>query len=143
VAWEFAHSVEVKASHGVAWDFWTKVQNWAEIDPAIEWVELNGPFRAGAEGTTKQRGLAPIHWRIAKVREGESATIEIKLAGALARFVWQFEPISQGRMRLSQRMTIEGPETDNVIAGLGAGFTEAVRAGMKKLGDAIERASEV
>ena len=63
MTWEFEHSVEARAEPARAWQFWTNVENWT-LDPAVEWARLDGPFRAGARGTTKQRGQEPVHWQV-------------------------------------------------------------------------------
>ena len=135
---EFEHAVEVAASARAAWEFWTKVENWS-IDPAVEWVSLDGPFEAGGVGETKQRGLTPVRWSIAESRADERATIEVDLPGATARFSMGFEAVSENSSRLRQRITIEGPEAEKFAAGLGPGFGEGVRAGMRRLADAIEQ----
>ncbi len=54
MAYEFQHSVEVDVSRKAAWRFWTNVENWV-LDGDVEWVKLDGPFQAGAHGTTKNK----------------------------------------------------------------------------------------
>jgi hypothetical protein len=44
----FEHAVECQASTAFAWRFWTDMNNWAIVDPAVEWAKLDGPFVAGA-----------------------------------------------------------------------------------------------
>ncbi len=62
MAYQFEHSVEVGVGRETAWRFWTNVENWV-LDADIEWVTLDDPFRAGARGTTKTRGLiGGSHW---------------------------------------------------------------------------------
>jgi hypothetical protein len=46
----FEHAVECEAGQDAAWRFWTDVNNWAIVDPAVEWAKLDGPFMAGARG---------------------------------------------------------------------------------------------
>jgi hypothetical protein len=138
--WKFEHAVEVNASREAAWEFWTRVENWA-IDPAVERVELDGPFEVGTEGLTMQRSGEPVRWKIAGMREGQWAVIEFKLADAVARFTMHFESVSEDRSRLRQRITLDGPGAKSVAAGLGPGFADGVRDGMQKLADAIEDAA--
>ena len=139
-AWEFEHVVEVGARVEAAWEFWTRVENWA-IDPAIEWVKLDGRFEAGTEGITKQRGVEPLRWKIAEMREGEWAVIEFDLPDVAARFDMKFESVSEDKSRLRQRITLEGPGAESFAATLAPEFADGVREGMRKLADAIETAA--
>jgi hypothetical protein len=128
MAWDFEHAVEVNASPASAWAYWTNVENWT-LDPAVEWVRLNGPFQAGARGQTKTRGGELVSWQVLDVQEGHSATIEI----SGAHFRWRFEPVAGGGTRLTQRIILDGPGSPP------EGFADGVRAGMAKLAAAIDQ----
>jgi hypothetical protein len=41
---KFEHSVECQVRRDFAWKFWTNVDNWAVVDPAVEWAKLEGLF---------------------------------------------------------------------------------------------------
>jgi hypothetical protein len=138
--WEFEHAVEVAAPAAAAWDFWTRVENWA-IDPSVEWARLDGAFEAGAEGETKQKGQPPLRWRVAEASAGARGVIEVEMPGATARFALDFEPVSEHSSRLRQRITLEGPDAARFSAGLGPEFAAGVRQGMQKLADAIAAAA--
>ncbi len=140
MSYEFQHAVVVSVSRESAWRFWTNVENWS-LDPAIEWVTLDGSFQAGAHGTTKTRGAEIVQWHITEVSEPESATIEIPMPGATARFSWRFEELSDTKARMTQRITLEGEQAEAYAAQLGAGFEQGIREGMEKLRAAIEQAS--
>jgi len=141
MAYQFQHSVEVSVSREASWRFWTNVGNWV-LDADIEWVELDGRFQPGAEGTTKTRGAELVRWRIAEVSEGKAATIEIPMPGATARFAWRFEALSEERSRLTQQITLSGVQADMYTAQLGDGFEQGIRQGMKKLSQEIERSAD-
>ena len=136
--WEFEHAVEVAAPAASAWAFWTNVENWS-LDPSVEWARIDGDFEAGAVGETKQKGTPPGRWRVAEARAPERAVIEIEMPGAAAYFEMNFEPVSDAASRLRQRITLAGPEAAGLAEGLGPEFGDGVRAGMRKLADAIER----
>lgn len=138
MSYEFQHSVEVVIGREAAWRFWTNVENW-KLDPAIEWVTLDGPFQAGAHGTTKTREAEMVQWQITQVREQESATIEIPWPGVRARFSWRFEALSEARTHMTQQITLEGEQAEAFAAQMGAGFEQGVREGMEKLRAAMER----
>lgn len=92
----FSYSIDCQANKDFAWGFWSDVNNWAVVDPGVESASLDGPFAAGTKGTTKPRGLEPTEWSLVEVQEGNSATIEIAVPGAVVRFVWRFEESESG-----------------------------------------------
>ena len=55
------------------------------------------------------RGQEPTHWRLAEVEPPERATMEMELPGAVVRFAWTYEELSEGRTRLTQHLVLEGP----------------------------------
>jgi len=130
--WEFEHTVFADAARAAAWRFWSDVRNWA-FDPSIEWITLDGPFRTGAEGVTKPRGQEPSRWRLADVRPGEGALIEMEVPGALARFEWRFDEVDAGRTRLAQRITAEGPGVADYTEEIRCEWARGVREGMAAL----------
>ena len=130
--WNFQHAVVAEASRADAWRFWSDVRNWA-FDTSIEWIRLDGPFRAGTEGVTKPRGQEPSRWRLADVRAGEGALIEMEVPGALVRFEWRFDDAGAGRTRLTQRVTAEGPGVAEYTEEMRAEFARGVREGMAAL----------
>jgi len=140
-AYEFEHAVDVAASSRAAWEFWTRVENW-KVDPHVEWVTIDGEFREGATGETKQQGQPPARWRVVEARPPERSVIAVELPGATARFEMSFEPVSQDASRLRQRITLEGPQAKLLASGLGPMFDEGVRMGMRRLADAIAKSRE-
>jgi len=134
--WSFQHSVECPVNRELAWKFWSNVDNWARVDPAVEWSTLDGPFSAGTRGTTKPRGSEPNHWLITDVVDGTSATIEISIPRALVRFRWLLEDTENDTSRLTQTASLEGEraaEYEAAVKDLEAG----IPAGMLKLVDGI------
>lgn len=107
--WDFKHSVECEASRDFAWSFWTDVSNWERIEgQAVEWIRLEGPFRAGARGETKSPGQEPRHWTIVDVQAGFSATIAMKVHGATFLNQMNFESLLDNRTRITQRLSLHG-----------------------------------
>jgi hypothetical protein len=79
--WEFKYSVEANIHPEFAWEFWTNVANWRELEPGVEF-ELDGSFAPGTRGRTKMPGQEPRHWLIRTVDPGRSWTQEMSLPGA-------------------------------------------------------------
>jgi hypothetical protein len=140
VGYTFTHSIECPVSRDFAWRFWSNVENWPTVDPAVESVTLDGLFAAGTKGKTKPRGLAQTEWTLIEVQHGSSAAIEMSLPGAVLRFFWAFEETDSGGARLTQRVTLEGELVDDYRDGL-KGLEEGIPAGMRNLKEAMERAA--
>jgi polyketide cyclase/dehydrase/lipid transport protein len=138
VAWEMTHSIETEASLDFAWNYWTTVTNWD--DPPAQF-ELDGPFAAGSRGTTRMPRQEPMHWLIREVNPRHSATIEFQLDGAVLSFEWRFDPVTTGRTRLSQRVSLQGEHAATFRAQVESTFTSSLPGGMKKLASAIAEAA--
>ena len=139
--WNFESAVDCAASREFAWRFWTNVRNWPVVDPSVESVTLDGPFRSGACGTTKPRGADAVHWQLADVREGHSAVVIITVPGAALRFLWKFEDSDTGTVRLTQRASLEGDRAQDYLAAVAPQIEKEMPAGMRKIAAAIERAA--
>lgn len=139
--WTFEHSVTCEADKEFAWKFWTNVENWPVVDPAVEAVTLDGAFAAGAIGTTKPVNLEPVNWQLIEVQDGESAVVEITVPGASAKFHWIFADMDGGNTRITQRASIEGENADDYLE-FGKGLEMGIPPGMQRLADAIAWAAK-
>jgi hypothetical protein len=141
MTWSFKHSAEAKVNREYAWTFWTSVENWV-LDPAIEWVTLDGPFQAGVKGTTKTTGLELVRWEIVSVNPGEGAVIEIPLPGAVARFSWSFKELANDFTRITQEITLIGERANSYAGQLGPDFEQGIKQGMEMLCAEMEHSME-
>jgi hypothetical protein len=139
--WSFMHAVECQASRDSVWEFWTKVANWAAVDPGLESAELDGPFATGTNGTTKPRGQDPVRWRLAEVHDRSSALIELSVPGAVLKFLWKFEDTAGGGTLIMQRVGLEGPRADAYTSTVGPEMEKGIPPGMQRLAAAIDRAA--
>ena len=136
-AWALEHSVETEASQTAAWNFWTNIANWS--DPPAEF-ELDGPFAAGSRGTTRMPGQPPMHWIIREVEPPHTSTIEGHIAdGATFSSQWRFEPIADGRTRLTQRLELRGDNAAAYVSQVDAAFRPNIAAGMQKIAAAMAK----
>src|SRR5262245_46356895 len=104
---EFEHSIECQVGRDFAWKFWTNIDNWAVVDPAVEWAKLEGPFIAGTKGRTKPRDADANEWKLAEVEEGKRAVIELAAPGATVKIIWSFADLPGGGVRVKQKNTHE------------------------------------
>lgn len=138
IAYQVEHSVETDASPSFAWSFCTDVSNWD--DPPARFA-LEGPFAAGSQGSTLMPGQDARRRRIRDVRPGQSYILETELNGATLSFEWRFDPMSEGRTRLTQRIVLEGNGAAAHAEGVRAGFGSNLARGMERIAAAITTAN--
>ena len=139
MAWVFEHSVDCRASRACAWQFWSNVENWL-FDTSVEAITIDGPFAAGTRGTSKPRGGDLINWQLVEVEDGRRAVIEILLPGAVVRFHWQFEELTDAATRMTQRVTLGGERAADYLAGA-AELEKGIPEGMRRLAAEITLAA--
>jgi hypothetical protein len=138
--WELKHSVIAAANRRAVWEFVSNIDNFTRIEgDAVESMTLDGPFQTGTKGTTKMRGQEPMHWRLAEVEPPERATHEMELSGAVVRFVWTYEELSDGRTRLTQHIVLEGPGAETYVPFMEEHFVGNIPKGMEKLAEEVAR----
>jgi Polyketide cyclase / dehydrase and lipid transport len=138
ITWELEHTVEAAAGAAFVWAFWTNVANWD--DPPAQFA-LEGPFAAGARGTTVMPGEAPRAWTISAVEPGAAFTLEMALEGATLSFTWRFEALAEDRTRLTQRIVLAGENATSYLDAVRAGFGGTLADGMKRVAALIEAAA--
>lgn len=141
MSYEFEHTVACPVGRDFAWQFWSNVENWAAVDPAVESVKLHGPFAAGTKGTTKPRGSASTEWELIEVQDNKSAMIGLSVPGAVLRFLWIFEDAAGGGTQITQRVTLEGERADDYVAEMN-GLERGIPEGMRSLVQAMVRATQ-
>ena len=138
--WELKHSVIANADRRTVWEFVSDIDNLARVEgDAVESMTLDGPFQAGARGTTKMRGQEPTHWRLVEVQPPERAVSEVELVDAVVRFTWTYEELTDGRTRLSQHIVLEGPGAEAYVPAMEQYFAPNVGQGMERLAEAVAR----
>ena len=133
---EFKYTVTCPVPRAFAWKFWSDVKNWAVVDPAVEWVKLDGDFVTGTIGRTKPVGQEPNEWRLAQVKDGTRAIIEIQAPGAVLQFIWTFCEITPEETRIEQKVVLQGEQAAAYTEGMKE-LEQGIPAGMEKLKTAI------
>jgi hypothetical protein len=139
--WKFEHSVECPVPRDFAWRFWTNVENWAAVDPGVEFAQLHGPFAAGTQGVAKPCGGDVAEWRLAEVEDCTRAVVEISVPGGVLKFLWRFEDSPSGGARITQQVWIEGERADDTVGQIAPEMEKGIPQGMQKLAEAIVRAA--
>jgi hypothetical protein len=139
LAWECQRSVDAEVPARFAWQFMTNVANWS--DPPADFT-LEGPFVAGARGTTRLSGELPLHWVISHVETDRGYTIEGSgfFERAQMRVHWRFDPLSQTRSRLTQRLELLGENAAAYVNDVRAAFEPNLEPGMTRIAESMGRA---
>src|SRR3954471_2182019 len=140
MAWELKHSVIAQAPRQAVWDFVSQIDNLARVEgDAVESMTIDGPFQAGARGTTKMRGQEPTRWRLVEVQALERAVTEVELTETVVRFAWTYEELTDGRTRMSQHIVLEGPGAEAYVPVMEQYLAPNVGKGAEKLAEEIAR----
>jgi hypothetical protein len=129
--WACARSVDVEVPASFAWQYMTDVRNWS--DPPAEFT-IDGPFTAGARGVTTLPGQPDRGWTIDAVTAGRAYTLHTALAAdAFLLFHWHFDPLSDERARLTQRLELCGPGAASYIDDIRSAFEPNLEPGMQRI----------
>jgi hypothetical protein len=127
---QLEHSIDVEVSPEFAWRYRTDIATWN--DPPANFV-LDGPFIAGARGTTLLPGQEPLRWSIREVRPVGSFVLEMQLDRAMLTFEWCFNALSEHRTKMTQRIALSGSNAAAYAEQVEAGFRPGLADGMKRL----------
>ena len=134
IVWQLEYSVEADVSPTFAWNFMTDVKNWD--DPPAEFT-LEGPFAAGTRGTTRMPGQAGMSWYIREIVPDTFYAVEAQLDRATLWFEWRFEPVSDRRTLLKQRIILTGENAATYVGPVEAAFGANLAPGMKRIAEAM------
>jgi uncharacterized protein YndB with AHSA1/START domain len=102
-------SVETSASPAAVWKIWSDTSTWAEWNPDVQSMTLNGPFAAGTSGTMKtKQGTRQV--QLTEVVPGRSFRLETTVI-PLTRFAFECEVVAGpgGKTTISQAIRVGGP----------------------------------
>ena len=137
--WTCQQSVDVHVPLAFAWGYMTDIRNWN--DPPAEFV-LDGPFVAGARGTTSMPGRPPVFWTIDTVDPGHAYTIRSSVSdGVSMLFHWRFEASSSDVTTLSQRLELGGEDADGHVSDIRSAFESNLEPGMHRIARMMEAAA--
>jgi len=135
--WQTEHSVETTASVDFAWAYMSNVANWD--DPPAQFT-LEGPFADGSSGTTEMPGQPKQQWFLRDVIPATSYTIEFPLDRAVLYFKWSFATLPDARVRLTQRIVLEGENAAAYLPVVQQTFASSLRPGMERIAASIDAA---
>jgi hypothetical protein len=130
IALQLEHSVVADVSPSFAWNFRTDITNWS--DPPAQFA-LDGPFAAGAQGTTALPGQELLHWSVRDVQPRKSFLIEMQLDHATLCFLWRFDALSERRTKITQQIELSGSNAGAYVGQVEAGFGSNLSDGMQRI----------
>ncbi len=107
-SWEFKQSFFTSVSRRTAWEFWSNMQNHAEMEHVK--IELDGPFQTGTQGRTITSNLRQ-EWELNDVVPQKRFVITGRESGFELSFAWDFEDEGTGT-RMTQTISANGPDTE-------------------------------
>lgn len=117
--WTVEHSIETSAAPAAIWRLWADVPGWPEWNADLARAELAGPFAAGSRIRMTSHDGDSVDLRIADATSPELFVDEADLGGVSVRTTHRVERIDAGRVRVTYRMEITGPEADTIGPKLG------------------------
>jgi len=76
---------------------------------------------------------------LAEVEPPERVVYEMGLTGAVVHFTWTSEDLADGRTRLSQQITLDGPGAEAYAPAMEANLAPNFGQGMEKLAEEVAR----
>ena len=138
--WVCERSVDAEVPASFAWRYMTDVRNWN--DPPAEFV-LDGAFVVGGQGTTRMPGQPDRVWMIGEVTPGRGYTLRTALAEHVyILFHWHFDPLTDQRARLTQRVELCGENAAEYISDIQSAFESNLAPGMRRIAAMMSRAAQ-
>lgn len=139
--WEFEHSIDAaEVTPAQVYARYADVASWTEWDEGIEKVTLDGPFTVGTTGTMTPAGQDSLPFTITEAVPGESFTDETVIPGAVTlRFVHRLAALPGGGTRITHRLEIDGPASEQMGPELGPQITADFPEAMQALAEAAGR----
>lgn len=139
--WELVLEARCRlADADFAWRFWTDVDTWAVVDPAIEHVRVDPAFEAGARGTTVTADGARVDWRIGELAASRRARIDVPAPGCTLHVFWAFHAQQAGGCRMTQTMRLSGERAAEYEATVAASMERSAPDGLSRLAAAMDEA---
>lgn len=113
MTFEFERTVTTTASSHEVWALWSDPGTWVEWDPAVNQVELDGPFVEGQTGTMVLAGPIEVPFTLEVVEEGSRFLDQLTMGDLVIR-IDHVVRSTDGGAELTVRTTIEGPGADDI-----------------------------
>lgn len=113
MAFEFERTVPTTASAYEVWALWSDPGTWVEWDPAVNRVELDGPFVEGQTGTMVLTGPIEVPFTLEVVEEGSRFLDQLTMGDLVIR-IDHVVRSADGGAEITVRTTVDGPGADDI-----------------------------
>jgi hypothetical protein len=120
------HSAETALPAETIWSAWAEVGRWAEWNPDIAAVELEGEFAVGSTIVMTPMGADAVELRLVEVVPGERFTDEAVLGDTVITTAHELTRIGGGRRRVVYRMQATGPAAHELGPAISADFPDTI-----------------
>jgi len=134
--WTYEHSIETAADAASLWQLYSDVTTWPAWNPAVDAVDIEGPFAAGTTGTLTPSGQTPLPFRVVAAETERSYTSETDIAETVTlRLTNSLEPLPGGGTRVTHRADLVGAAADYFGESFGPALTAGVPTSMQRLAE--------
>lgn len=130
-------SIDIACSPERIFGIYKNVESWAQWDPDIEAVGMDGDFIAGTRGWLKPVGAPKTATRLTSVNEPDSFTVESKLPFCTMRFEHYLET-EGSQTRVTHRVIFLGPLAPVFSRLIGGKIRKGINGTMQGLKDFAE-----
>ncbi|WP_170119203.1 SRPBCC family protein [Tumebacillus permanentifrigoris] len=132
--WEFEHTITTEAKKETIWALYSNFSKWTDWDKGIIFASLEGPFVQGSKGLLQPEGQEPLPFELTNVEplRGFSDVTDIPDAGIQIHFTHLLVELAEGT-KVTHKVTISGPNAEQLGPQIGAGFAEGIPTTMESL----------
>lgn len=102
------------ASAEAVWALWSDPATWADWDPAVVAVALDGPFVAGTAGVMTLTGPVELPVTLEQVEEGHRYLDQLTMGDLVIRIDHVVTAGADGGCEVTVSTTIEGPGAEDI-----------------------------
>jgi hypothetical protein len=107
--YSFGEELVIEGDITTVWQTATDVASWPGWDPHEQKARLDGPFAAGTKGWNKPRGAPAGGFTITEVEPERMWSARAGIPFGSLRGVNRYEPLGDGRVRVSKVFEVHGP----------------------------------
>lgn len=132
--WNHEVSADTEVSPEAVWAQYVDVGGWPKWNPGTEKVELKGAFTAGGEGVLTSAAYGDVPFQLASVVEKESFVMESPVdEHVVLRTACHVAALPGGGSRITHKIELDGPGSEQVGATLSDGLAENLATGIRAL----------
>jgi hypothetical protein len=110
----YTHTIDADVPAEAVWALYEDVTTWPSWDAQAELITRDGPFETGSTGTMKFRDQEPLDYRLSHVDKYRCFVDETPVGDLTVRVSHELQPTPGGRLRITYRAEIDGPEAEQV-----------------------------